>query len=188
LFDREVIVRLTISFVLLNLLFTLLLSIGHQSNLAAFAGLPDEPVAVTPCKLQAYIIDKDKNGLNVRSKPSSASATLATIPFDEDGVIVRIIGANNNWVLIGHAETVEGTEVFAGKGWVFAQLLGTSTRYKVKLLQEPLKKSAGTGFVPVEAEVKLMTCKGEWVRVEYKKLAGWLEPDAQCPNPVTTCP
>lgn len=180
--------RLTISLIALNVLFTLLIATGYQSQAAAFAGLPDDPVAVTPCKLEAYIIDKDKNGLNVRAKPSSASATLATIPFDEDGVIVHIIGANNNWVLIGHAETVDGAEVFAGKGWVFAQLLGTSTRYKVKLLQEPVKKSAGVGLVPVEAEVKLMTCKGQWVRVEYKKLAGWLEPDAQCPNPVTTCP
>jgi SH3-like domain-containing protein len=181
-------VRLTISFVTLNLLLTLLLSIGQQNKAAAFTSLPDESVAVTPCKLHAYIIDKDKNGLNVRSKPNSASATLATIPFDDDGVIVNIIGANNNWVLIDHAETVSGAEVYSGKGWVFAQLLGTSTRYKVKLLQEPAKKSAGVGFVPVEDEVKLLTCKGEWVRVAYKKLAGWLEPDAQCPNPVTTCP
>jgi SH3-like domain-containing protein len=180
--------RLTISFVILNLLFMVLLSVGYQNQVVAFAGLPAEEIAVTPCKLQAYVIDKDKNGLNVRAKPSSASASLATIPFDDDGVIVNIIGASNNWVLIDKAQAVSGAEVYAGKGWVFAQLLGTSTRYKVKLLPEPSKKSAGVGFVPVEAEVKLLSCKGAWVRVEYKKLAGWLEPDAQCPNPVTTCP
>jgi SH3-like domain-containing protein len=183
-------VRLTISFVILNLLFMLLISIGYQGKAAteAIAAAKDEPVTVTPCKIQAYVIDKDKNGLNVRAKPSSASTTLATIPFDEDGVIVNIIGASNNWILIDHAEAVSGAELYAGKGWVFGRLLGTSTRYKVNLLQEPSKRSVKTGTVPVEDEVKLLGCKGEWARVEYKKLAGWLEPNAQCPNPVTTCP
>jgi SH3-like domain-containing protein len=180
--------RLMISLVILPLLLTPWFSGGRQSRAMASASPTAQELTVTPCKLRAYVIDKDENGLNVRAKPHSRAAALATIPFDEDGVIVNIVGAGDNWVLIDRAETVNGAEVYAGKGWVFARLLGTSTRYRVKLLREPSKKSPVAGLVPVEDEVKLVSCKGGWARVEYKKLAGWLEPEAQCPNPVTTCP
>jgi uncharacterized protein YgiM (DUF1202 family) len=140
------------------------------------------------CKIYAYVIDKDPNGLNVRSDAGKNFDILGQIMPDEDGVIVDVIGSNGSWMKIENAETIGGDSAFTGSGWVFSSLLATTTRMKTKLYSKPDTKSKSLANLPGEEEVTLLACKGDWAKVKYGKKQGWLAPDAQCGNPVTTCP
>lgn len=142
----------------------------------------------TACSITAYVIDKDPNGLNVRSGAGKTFDILGQIMPDSDGVMLEVKGATGSWLLIENAETLSGAETFSGQGWVFASMLGTSTRLKSKLYSKPDSKSKALATVPTESEVTIVGCKGDWVKVKYGSRQGWLAPENQCGSPVTTCP
>src|SRR5687767_12508031 len=80
------------------------------------------------CSVSAYVIDKDRNGLNVRNGAGKTFGIVGKIGFSSDGIVVDVTGANTNgWVRIAKAESTEGEVSFEGEGWVFGQMLGTST-------------------------------------------------------------
>jgi hypothetical protein len=142
--------------------------------------------------VEAYVVDPDPKGLNVRETPGVGGRVVAVIPADGDGTVVHLVASSpDGWVQIDRAETVGGTVVFEGKkGWVSGNMLGTSTRgYGTK----GVKVYAGAatrkvlGTIPPEAEVKVAGCGGDKMRVKYKSLNGWLNRDDQCPSPVTLC-
>jgi uncharacterized protein YgiM (DUF1202 family) len=143
------------------------------------------------CNVEAYVVDKDPKGLNVRDAPGVEGKVVAVIPLDEDGTIVRLVASSpNGWVQIDRAENVGGTVVFDRKGWVSGNMLGTETRgYGTKgvKLRGDGKPGKVLGTIPPETEVRVAGCAGERVRVKYKSLNGWLEREDQCPNPVTLC-
>ena len=59
---------------------------------------------VQPCDLQAYVIDPDTAGLNVRRGPSVGSESVARI---DPGAEVTVIGASGNWLRIRNATIPE---------------------------------------------------------------------------------
>lgn len=158
-----------------------------------------KPVAVTQnsssnqrsCQIGAYIIDKDPNGLNVRSQPNSQSKIIETLPTNNLAVIVDINAAQGDWVQVSKAES-PGRLEFQGSGWVYAPLLGTSTRgYNTKsvaVYQSASNQTEAIGRIPSQRSVKLLGCDRAWAFVEYQGLKGWIEPESQCANPLTTCP
>ena len=149
------------------------------------------PVAQT-CDVEAYVVDPDPRGLNVRDTPSVGGRAVAVIPLDGDGTVVHLVASNpNGWVQIDRAETIMGTVVFDKKGWVSGNMLGIATRgygtRGVKLYSTAAVKGKTVGMIPSEAEVKVAGCSGDRMRVRYKSLNGWLDRESQCPSPVTTC-
>lgn len=148
-------------------------------------------VAPAGCNVEAYVVDPDPKGLNVRDAPGVQGRVVAVIPPDEDGTIVHLAASNaNGWVQIDRAETIGGTVVFDKKGWVSGNMLATETRgYGTRgvKLYAAARKGSAVGTVPSENEVKVAGCAGDWIKVRHKNLAGWLQPEDQCPNPVTTC-
>jgi uncharacterized protein YgiM (DUF1202 family) len=143
--------------------------------------------AATACNVAAYVVDTDKNGLNVRSGAGKTFDSLGKIMPDEDGVMLKVIGATGGWVLIDDAETLSGANTYGGQGWVFASMLGTSTRMKSKLYARASSKSKSLATIPGEQELIILGCAGDWVKVKYGSKQGWLAPGDQCGNPVTTC-
>jgi SH3-like domain-containing protein len=143
------------------------------------------------CQISAYIIDKDPNGLNVRSEPSNQSKVIDTLPTKTLGVIVDISAVQSDWVQISKAQS-PGRLEFQGSGWVYTQLLGTSTRgygtKNVSVYKSANAQSETIGQIPSQRGVKLLSCYRDWALVEYDGLKGWIEPNAQCANPLTTCP
>lgn len=151
--------------------------------------------APSACNLNAYVIDPDPKGLNVRSGPGKTFRVVGTLPHSDSGVIVYVIGAQGDWMLLEKPENLDDTdnkELPKLKGWVYARMLGTMTRHptnrSVKLHHSFDDKSRVVGQLAAETEVRLRTCFGGWAGVEYKRLTGWLAPSSQCGNPVTTCP
>lgn len=75
---------------------------------------------------------------------------------------------------------------------MYAPLLGTSTRgYATKsvlVYKSADNKTEVIGRIPSQRSVKLLSCDRAWALVEYDLLKGWIEPESQCANPLTTCP
>ena len=143
------------------------------------------------CDVEAYVVDPDPKGLNVRNAPGANGGVVAVIPLDEDGTVVHLVASSpNGWVQIDRAETVNGTVVFDRKGWVSGNMLATETRgygtRGVKLRGEG-RTGKVVGTIPPETEVRIAGCAGERMKVRYRSLTGWLEREDQCPNPVTLC-
>jgi hypothetical protein len=143
------------------------------------------------CDVDAYVVDPDPNGLNVRDTPGVGGRVVGVIPLDGDGTVLHLVGSNpNGWVQINRAETIGGAVVFEKKGWVSGNMLGVETRgygtKGVKLYASPGRGKV-VGTIPPETEVRVAGCDGRRMRVRHKALTGWLNRDDQCPSPVTLC-
>jgi SH3-like domain-containing protein len=194
-----------ISYALLILAFVFVLfasvspkAVSHPIQAKSAATPQAKPAAaapVVPCDADAYVVEEDEKGLNVRSGPGKEHKVIAVLTGDDDDEqMVHITGVSGGWVRISTAEALDGKSLFKGTGWVFASKLGTSVRpdgkggYQARLYQEPNLKSAVVGKIPAEDGTAIISCKGKWVQVKSATLKGWLSPEGQCPNPVTTCP
>lgn len=156
------------------------------------ATIPNRPSeSQQTCQISAYVIDKDPKGLNVRSGPGERYKIVGNLPTNTIGVIVNLSASQGDWVQLTKAESPEKIE-FQGTGWVYTQLLGTSTRgygtQGVSLYPSASTQSSAISRIPPQRNVKLLSCAQSWALVEYEGLKGWIAPDAQCPNPLTTCP
>lgn len=155
----------------------------------------------TDCNIEAFVIDPDPAGLNVRESPTAKSAIVGGVRFNELGTVVTVVGSENGWLLITGAEPTD-EEPYEIRGWVSGQMVGTSLRCPddepgpdcmVSLHAERDTSSAVVRKLPLDETVRVVGCKGKWVEAQTMKGAkaerakGWLEPDAQCPNPLTSC-
>lgn len=186
--------KISYAFLTVALVFLLLASISPK---AVSHPVQTKPAAapVVPCDLDAYVVEEDENGLNVRSGPGKDYKVIAVLSGDDtDEQMVHITGVSGSWMRISTAAALDGKSLFKGTGWVFASKLGTSVRpdgkggYQARLYQQPDLKSAVVGKIPAEDGTVLISCKGKWVQVKSTTIKGWLSPEGQCPNPVTTCP
>jgi len=155
------------------------------------ATLPNSPANVQQtCQISAYVVDKDPKGLNVRSGPGNSYKIIGNLPTNTAGVIVDLKASQGHWVQLTKAESPEKVE-FQGTGWVYSQLLGTSTRGYgsggVSVYTSANPQSSAVGRIPAATSVKLLGCDRSWAFVEYEKIRGWIAPDDQCSNPLTTC-
>jgi len=158
-------------------------------------------VAVNQCKVAAYVIDPDPEGLNVRSGPGKQFPVFAKVPHrdvdlvNKTGVWVDIIGSTGQWLEIQDGETWGGGEtLFKGLGWVYGPLLATQTfargdieKAVVKVFRAPNPAAALAGKLSAGTQVKITGCKGSWAQIETKGMAGWLDRESQCAYLITTC-
>ncbi len=143
-----------------------------------------------PCEFSAYVIDKDPNGLNVRSGPGSNHPVIGKLDNPDPGVVVEIAACQGEWVQIAKVDGGNNSK-FQGKGWVYASLLGTSTRgYETQgvfLYTKADKNSKTLSKLPPERTVKLLGGSGKWMQVEYQGVRGWLAPGDDCSLRETSC-
>ena len=148
------------------------------------------------CNVRGYVIDKDPQGLNVRSGAGTKYKIIGKLPTINEiaPFEVKIAASKGNWVMITEAIDPRNVKkiAFQGRGWVYAPLLGTSPRaygYPVSIYAQPNRNSQKLAVIPANmtATVKLDSCYGDWVKIEYKNIKGWLAPEDQCPTQITTC-
>ena len=158
------------------------------------AGLTDDAASVGQCDVEAYVIDKDPDGLNVRSEPRSGSI-VGNLPRinPPNGMIVHLIGEkpDGGWLQIDRGETTGGETPFAGSGWVSGNMLGVTAKSSdgkgAKLYEANNAKSKVAATVPHRTLLTISGCDRKWLRVKYNSTTGWLAPDAQCANPAGRC-
>jgi SH3-like domain-containing protein len=141
--------------------------------------------SVVACDFNAFPIDRDPKGSNVRSGPGPENRVIATIS-DQDSEIA-VTGVAGKWLRIRHAESVDGKVFLDGEGWLFAALTGVTARSAIKLHATPDGKSAVVGSMPADSQGTVLSCTGKWVQVQAGQVKGWMAPETHCGNPVTTC-
>lgn len=153
------------------------------------------------CNVSAFVIDKDPKGLNVRSKPSVRSKRLGVIPFNKDGSVVDIIGSKGKWVKIESARNAENESVFSKTGWVYAPLLGISTKRSdggkdsyIDVYRTIGSRNNVNNVITrlsVATTYKLEGCFQDWIKItvpnKVKNFPAWLHSENQCDLPWTTC-
>ena len=147
------------------------------------------------CSKYGWVEDKDPKGTNIRSLPGTKGKVVGLVPLakQEGGqVMVEIVGYSDGWLKIKSGETVDGTVIFEGTGWISAKKVVVNSENAAgktaPLYAAPKVTSKRVGSVPND---KLLTITGVdcfGVKVVYKGIAGWLRNDDVCGNPVTTCP
>lgn len=132
--------------------------------------------------------------LQVYDKPNGNVIGDLT-PAEETGHIVNIVDAKDSFFKIEFSFPEE-TNLKINHGWVKKGTLGLVTRNydgkKVNLYSESDQSSpVSFSFDDVQVVQLLDVCNG-WAYVETfdnnKSNKGWLEPEMQCGNPMTTCP
>jgi len=141
--------------------------------------------AIVACDFNVFPIDRDPKGTNVRSGPGPENRVLATIG-DQDSEIA-VTGVSGKWLRIHHAESVEGKVFLDGEGWLFASLMGVTSRRAIKLHAAPDADSAVVGSMAADNQGTVLSCTGKWVQVQAGQIKGWMAPETHCGNPVTTC-
>ena len=151
--------------------------------------------ARTKCNVEAYragIADDKLKTSIVRAQPDKNSAILKTVTTKEE-VVFYISGSDDKgWFEISKIESIGGEvdeTLFAGRGWISSSLVDLSVANgDVKLYAEPKKKSRVLKkLVADESEARPIACQGDWMKIKSGKSIGWLSPDGQCANPLTTC-
>ena len=151
--------------------------------------------ARTKCNVEAYragIADDKLKTSIVRAQPDKNSSILKTVTTKEE-VVFYISGSDDNgWFEISKVESIGGEvdeTLFAGRGWISSSLVDLSVANgDVKLYAEPKKKSRVLKkLVADESEARPIACQGDWMKIKSGKSTGWLSPDGQCANPLTTC-
>lgn len=144
-----------------------------------------------PCSCEAYVIDPDKGGLNVRENGDKNAKIVSKVPYNTDGTMVYLNSSNSlGWVSIGNIPYINEKPI-KKEGFVFAQKLGiSSSGYEygsVSLFSKPDTKSSVLLKIPSEKNLVILDCNESWLKVKYKTKIGWLSFNDRCANPVTTC-
>jgi hypothetical protein len=157
---------------------------------------PGVPRLIVPtCDVYAYVTDPDPKGLYVRKGPEGKTEALTSVPLN---TIVHIVAVSDGWLRIDKAdfELSSGLNRYNFKpGWVYHKYIGVGMRgeayhsgKKTPLHTRPDSPSAEAGKTRAD-ELTVGDCKEDWLYViDPSGPRGWLPPDKQCPNPVTTCP
>jgi SH3-like domain-containing protein len=161
--------------------------IGQQSTVVA----QKSAAKSTPCQLSAFIADNTP--VNVHSGPSSNFKVIAKLPIKQE-VVVTITACQGSWLKIGQAKIVPDNKVlFEGKtGWVSASTLGIGISLgatgKAPIYANPdVKSKVVTNVTKAASGAKLLGGQGQWIHIKYKNFTGWIIPENQCANPLTTC-
>ncbi|HEV2866938.1 MAG TPA: SH3 domain-containing protein [Allosphingosinicella sp.] len=143
----------------------------------------------TPCSISAYVTDRDPHGLNVRAGPSTRAAVLRVVSNAGSGV-AAVRARRGGWFRVAAIVDAESeAELFRGDGWVHRSLLHLDgTAADPRLYAAPRRDARVLARVdPDEADLVLIGCSGAWAQVHVRGRTGWLSPDGQCSNPLTTC-
>ena len=168
----------------------------HRTKMMAAKAAADKPSTFSQglsetkvkCDCEANLEDADPNGTNIRSGPERSSPVVKRVKHEM--AVVEITGFNSGWFEISKVEDInydgEAKTLFEGRGWIHSSLLSVDTvGSKPVLFAEPNRRGKVLRNLDHSLSLKLLSCRGQWVRVRFGKLTGWLE--EHCANPLTTC-
>ena len=148
------------------------------------------PALAAQCDFMAATADAQYTATNVRAAPASTAKVVMTLEATAP-VEVHVTGRQGSWYRVDRiVDAEQDKQLFRGSAWVHrSQLVLSVAGGDHRLYAEPTKTSAALmRLTPDGNLIDLVDCKGRWVKaVVDKKATGWLAPDAQCSNPMTTC-
>lgn len=170
--------------------------LGTTNSTNAIVKLPPGDSCV--CNINAYCIDPDIYANTSHTPGGSIAYRMPThLPNEADfNTMLRVKGYNNNWLQIAEVYDLSGAEKY-NNNWIFSALIGVSTKQdSITPLYKNTNTASGkmpTGIIGAERTVVLFKCCNNWVytegvNVDGSNFMGWLAPQYQCSNPVSTCP
>jgi SH3-like domain-containing protein len=97
------------------------------------------------CELNAYTIDEDPKGINVRGGPSNQAKVVHVIKKGD--TMVSIVAESNGWFRINEYSRFDGSKDVKLSGWLHGSRLGASLmimqagKAEERLLEEPSERS-----------------------------------------------
>ena len=148
------------------------------------------PALAAQCDFMAATGDAQYTPTNVRSAPYPKAKVVMTIDSAAP-VEVHAVGNSGDWYRIDRiVDAEQDKELFAGTAWVHrSQLVLSVAGGDHRLYTRPTKAAPRImRLIPDGNMLDVVGCRGSWVEVIVdKKTRGWMAPDAQCSNPMTTC-
>ena len=134
--------------------------------------------------------DRQYTATNVRAAPASSATVVMTIESaapDE----VHVTGRQGHWYRIDRVVDAERDKpLFRGTAWIHrSQLVLSVAGGDHRLYAGPSRESPVVmRLTPDGNHIDVIGCKGRWVKaIVDDQATGWMAPDAQCANPMTTC-
>ncbi|MBN2664588.1 MAG: hypothetical protein JXR68_13145 [Bacteroidales bacterium] len=143
--------------------------------------------------LRVYLSDPDESGTNIRKSPGG-EIILTLVKDDEDfEFFITVTEAQNGWFKIQNpiVGMENNFEIPGGKGWIHGSVIAVDTRnyggQKIEIWSEPGEGKI-IGYINEEAyNIGLKDLYGNWAKIEYKGIEGWVKIDWLCGNPLTNC-
>lgn len=118
--------------------------------------------------LSAEFVSVNRDGVNVRSGPSTDNKVLFKFPV---GYPLKVIGKQGDWLKISDFE--------GDKGWIFGALVSKTPFVIVTVKDGNVRSGPGTNFdrvgsVTREVILKKLEQQGSWIKVSHPRLSGWV--------------
>ena len=151
---------------------------------------PADAAPDRPCDLRTTIGDPSGTPTNFREKPSAMSRKLFNLPSDAL-VELHVVGRSGSWFEIDGIDNAETEQpIHRDRLWVHGSQLVLSVAggdHRLRAAPSP-KSPAIMKLTPDGNRLSLIDCQGAWAKVIVDgKKTGWMAPEAQCSNPMTTC-
>ena len=109
-----------------------------------------------------------KDGVNLRSGPSTNNEILWTLPAHYP---LKVVTRKGKWLKV--------TDMDGDKGWIYGPLVSTTPYVIVRVKEGNVRSGPGTNFEKVgtvEREVILrkVGAKGDWIQFSHPQLKGWI--------------
>ena len=148
------------------------------------------PAIGEQCDFMAGTGDAQYSATNVRAGPSSSAKVVmsieATAPYE-----VHVTGREGQWYRVDRILDAERDKIlFGGTAWIHrSQLVLSVAGGEHRLYAGPNRKAPVVmRLTPDGNRIDVIDCKGGWVKaIVDRQATGWMAPDAQCSNPMTTC-
>ena len=148
------------------------------------------PAIAAQCDFMAATGDEQYTATNVRASPASTARVVMTLEATAP-VEVHVTGRQGDWYRVDRIiDAEQDKQLFKGTAWIHrSQLVLSVAGGSHRLYARPSRKAATVmRLVPDGNLIDIIDCKGRWVKaIVDKSAAGWMAPDAQCSNPMTTC-
>ncbi len=140
----------------------------HRKKVAAVTIFTLALLLSTTCLAADYVSVK-KDGVNIRSGPSTKNAILWEV---FEGFPLKVLDTKGEWTQVVDFE--------GDKGWIYASLLNKESTVIVKvdtanMRSGPAKENSIIATVKKGVVFKPVDKKGNWIKVSYKgDISGWM--------------
>jgi hypothetical protein len=154
----------------------------------------------TRCAAAGISVEQDRKGLNVRAEPDAKAKILGVLQSVEDpeshrwtgppdyyGPGFRIVDMQGDWVQIDGADPISegiGDDIpnYTGTGWVHSRAIAIDLQRPGDGVTGPARAAPDETAAVIDPDgavnahmvrqsLKLLDCRGEWLRVEYRHTA-----------------
>lgn len=125
-------------------------------------------VQMTTFAAAADFVSVSKDGVNLRSEPTTASEVLFQLPA---GYPLKVLQRQEEWLKVRDCENDEG--------WIYAGLTSATPYVIVKIDKGNIRSGPGTDYDQIGKVVRAVILqkveeKGDWLKIYHPQLTGWI--------------